>query len=84
MNIATKILKIIGQDEELITFVEDRPGHDFRYSLDSTKIRLELNWKPTFSFKEALTETIHWYMNNESWWKPLATKKILSASPWKN
>jgi dTDP-glucose 4,6-dehydratase len=83
IKIVKKILDLLGKPEDLITFVEDRPGHDTRYSLDSLKIRSELNWKPKFSFEEALKATVYWYLQNEWWWKPLATKKILYATPWK-
>jgi len=83
IEIVKKILKHLGKDQDLITFVEDRPGHDVRYSLDSSRIRSELGWKPKRSFEEALKETIDWYVRNESWWKPLATEQILSSTPWK-
>lgn len=68
--------------EDLIEFVEDRPGHDIRYSLDSTKIRA-LGWQPRQKFESALRETIQWYVTNEWWWKPLATEQILHPTPWK-
>ncbi|RLE47947.1 MAG: dTDP-glucose 4,6-dehydratase, partial [Candidatus Methanomethylicota archaeon] len=77
------ILQILEKPEELITFVEDRPGHDIRYSLDSSKIRTELGWKPRFSFKEALEATVNWYKNNEWWWKPLSTEEVLHPAPWR-
>jgi dTDP-glucose 4,6-dehydratase len=57
------ILEILGKSESLITFVEDRLGHDKRYSLDSSKI-MELGWKPEWKFEDALTETINWYREN--------------------
>ena len=78
-----KILGIMGKDESLIEFVEDRPGHDLRYSLDSSKIRNELCWKPEYNFDEALRYTVDWYLNNEWWWKPLADERILHPTPWK-
>lgn len=53
--------------EALITFVKDRPGHDFRYAIDCSKIRNELGWKPAHNFSENLTETVKWYLNNQSW-----------------
>lgn len=77
------ILRIMGKPESLITFVEDRPGHDLRYSLDSSKIRTELGWIPKRNFKEALKQTVNWYIYNEWWWKPLATEKTLHPTPWK-
>ncbi len=56
-----------GYYEKFITFVKDRPGHDFRYALDTTKIRTELGWKPTTSFEDALKHTIKWYLTNKEW-----------------
>jgi dTDP-glucose 4,6-dehydratase len=83
LEIVGKILKKLGRDQGLVTFVEDRPGHDTRYSLDSSRIRSELGWKPKHSFEKALSETVDWYIDNESWWKCLATEKILNPTPWK-
>jgi dTDP-glucose 4,6-dehydratase len=60
----------MGKDESSIEFVPDRLGHDFRYSLDCSKIRA-LGWKPRFDFKSAIRETVEWYKGNEVWWKPL-------------
>ncbi|WP_458760234.1 dTDP-glucose 4,6-dehydratase [Afipia sp. TerB] len=59
---------------ELITFVDDRPGHDFRYSIDSSKIARQLGWRPRFSFAEALEATVVWYLDNEAWLAPLAAQ----------
>jgi dTDP-glucose 4,6-dehydratase len=56
-----------GGSRQLITFVQDRPGHDRRYGLDSTKIREELGWKPAHSFEECIRETVRWYLENENW-----------------
>lgn len=83
IDVVKTILKIMNKPEKLITFVEDRPGHDIRYSLDSSKIRTELNWKPKHNFEEALKQTVDWYSNNEWWWKPLATERTLHPTPWK-
>ena len=83
IDIVKKILQIMGKPEDLIEFVEDRPGHDIRYSLDSSKIRSELGWRPKHTFDEALEETINWYLNNKEWWKPLAREEILHPTPWK-
>jgi dTDP-glucose 4,6-dehydratase len=66
IEIVKRVLKIMGKDEKIIEFVEDRPGHDIRYSLDSTKIRRELGWKPRYSLDEALKSTVEWYLENES------------------
>tara|TARA_Y100001936_G_C16087855_1_gene683207 strand:- start:2961 stop:3977 length:1017 start_codon:yes stop_codon:yes gene_type:complete len=55
--------------KDLIDFVDDRPGHDFRYAIDSSKIKNKLGWKPLKSFNEGISETIQWYLDNESWWR---------------
>jgi dTDP-glucose 4,6-dehydratase len=83
IDLVRTTLKLMGKAENAISFVEDRPGHDLRYSLDSSKIRNELKWKPKHKFKEAIKTTIDWYKNNEKWWKPLATEQILHPTPWK-
>lgn len=83
LEVVKTILDLIGKDKSLIEFVEDRPGHDLRYSLDSSKIREELGWKPKHSFKEGIRETVKWYLENEWWWKPLADEKVLHPTPWK-
>ena len=57
--------------KELITFVQDRPGHDFRYAIDSTKINSKLGWSPKESFESGLEKTILWYINNVDWWKSI-------------
>ena len=56
---------------ELITYVKDRPGHDYRYSIDSTRIKNELNWEPKESFDTGLIKTIKWYLKNDLWWKKI-------------
>jgi dTDP-glucose 4,6-dehydratase len=81
--IAKKIIALLNKPESLITFVEDRPGHDTRYSLDSTKTQTELGWKPKHSFEESLEFTVKWYLANEHWWSPFATEVILHPTPWK-
>jgi dTDP-glucose 4,6-dehydratase len=83
IDLVKTILKIMGKADKTISFVEDRPGHDLRYSLDSSKIRDELGWKPKHSFNEAIKTTINWYRNNEKWWRPLATEQFLHPTPWK-
>ena len=55
--------------EKLIKYVTDRPGHDRRYAIDSTKIKSELGWKPKHSFKKGLERTVQWYIKNQSLWK---------------
>jgi len=73
----------MGKNEDLIEFVEDRPGHDVRYSLDSSKIRRELQWKPKYTLEDALKKTVEWYLANESWWRPLINEQIIHPEPWK-
>jgi len=70
LEITHMILDELKKPKSLIKFVQDRPGHDRRYSLDCTKIR-KLGWKPKHEFKEALKSTINWYKENQWWWKPL-------------
>ncbi|MFH1678338.1 MAG: dTDP-glucose 4,6-dehydratase [Candidatus Omnitrophota bacterium] len=62
------ILKIMGGTEGLIEYVNDRPGHDRRYSIDSNKIK-SLGWQPQYPFEQALKETVRWYQDNQQWWK---------------
>jgi len=83
IDIVKMILKIMGKPESTVIFVEDRPGHDMRYSLDSSKLRKELGWGPKHSLQEALETTVNWYLNNEWWWRHLATEQILHPTPWK-
>jgi len=63
--------KNIAKYKDLISYVEDRPGHDFRYAIDSSKIELEINWKPEESFESGLKKTVNWYLDNPSWWKKI-------------
>lgn len=65
----------IGTSEKLITFVKDRPGHDLRYAIDSSKINKELGWSPSVTFEEGLSETIDWYLKNEEWLKNVNSGK---------
>ncbi|MCL4148227.1 UNVERIFIED_CONTAM: hypothetical protein GTU68_022523 [Idotea baltica] len=60
---------------ELIEFVDDRPGHDMRYAVDTAKISKTINWSPTHSFEAGLAETVDWYLANEDWWRPLLTRE---------
>lgn len=83
LEVVTEVLNLMGKSEKLIEFVEDRPGHDVRYSVDSSKIKRELNWRPERDFDSALKDTIKWYLENEKWWRPIATEEVLYATPWK-
>lgn len=58
---------------EQISFVADRPGHDFRYAIDAAKLQRELGWTPIESFESGIAKTINWYLDNESWWRPIVT-----------
>lgn len=74
LQLAQKVLQILGKDNSSIEFVKDRPGHDRRYAVDWTKINHDLGWKPQNDFDTWLKETIKWYKENESWWRPLKEK----------
>jgi len=74
IELTKRILAMMGKGEEMIQHVEDRKGHDLRYSLNSSKLEA-LGWKPKKNFEEGLKETVEWYKNNEAWWKPLKVGK---------
>lgn len=63
-----------GAYADLITLVTDRPGHDARYAIDPTRIRTELGWRPSVTVEEGLERTVHWYLDNEGWWRPLLAR----------
>jgi len=69
IEIAKKIIKLLGKDENSIEFVKDRPGHDRKYDVDWSKIKSELGWQPLHDFDEWLRETVKWYKDNEDWWR---------------
>ncbi len=69
IEIVKLILSKLGKGEELIEYVKDRPGHDRRYAIDSSKIQNELGWKPSFEFEDAMARTIDWYLSNKNWWE---------------
>ena len=81
-EIVEKILNKMEKPLDLIEFVNDRPGHDKRYSIDSTKIQKEIDWSPTYDFEKALNETVTWYQNNQKWWEPLVNEQTLHPQPW--
>lgn len=83
LEVVSEILTIMAKPQDLIAHVEDRPGHDLRYSLDSTKIGRKLKWSPRYNFDSALEKTVKWYLKNEDWWRPLATEEVLNPTPWK-
>lgn len=65
--------------QELMTFVPDRPGHDFRYAIDFTKLNTQLGWRPRHSFDEGLLTTVKWYIDNRAWWTPLLSAHAASV-----
>lgn len=67
LEVVKTILKELGKSEDLITFVADRPGHDLRYAIDSTKSEKELGWDRTYTFEDGIKETVNWYVNNQKW-----------------
>lgn len=69
IEIAKKILSLLGKDETFLEYVKDRPGHDRKYDVDWTKIKTELGWKPLHNFDEWMEKTVEWYKNNEDWWR---------------
>ncbi len=77
LDVIKKILKIMDRDESVIEYVNDRPGHDRRYAIDWSNTEKELEWKPSYSFDEALVATIEWYKHNEGWWKKLKEKNTI-------
>ncbi|GAA3881636.1 dTDP-glucose 4,6-dehydratase [Saccharothrix violaceirubra] len=81
-QIADLVLSELGLPLSLKETVPDRPGHDRRYLLDSSKIRRELGWEPSVSFEEGVRETIRWYASNRSWWEPLRDRSPVVESSW--
>lgn len=81
-SIVEKILDILGKSHDMIEFVGDRPGHDKRYSINSSKIENEIGWSPKYKFDSALSDTVNWYLQNKSWWDPLVDESTLHPQPW--
>ena len=76
IKIVDRLLKReVGTSEKLITYVTDRPGHDFRYAIDSSKINKELGWKPSLQFEEGIEKTVAWYLNNKEWLEKIISRK---------
>ena len=75
IEIVKLILKHLKKSENLIQYVKDRPGHDRRYAIDSSKIQSELGWKPKFTFETAIDDTIKWYLKNKNWWSRIISGK---------
>jgi dTDP-glucose 4,6-dehydratase len=81
-EIADLVLELTGKPESLKTIVPDRPGHDRRYLLDSTRLRRELGWQPEISFEDGLGSTVEWYRANREWWEPLKERAPVRESAW--
>ena len=81
-EIADRVLAALGKPASLKTIVEDRPGHDRRYLLDTTKIRTELGWQPSIDFSDGLAETVAWYAGHRSWWEPLRGRAPVVETAW--
>jgi dTDP-glucose 4,6-dehydratase len=81
-EIADAVLDATGQPQSLKEIVPDRPGHDRRYLLDSTKIRKGLGWEPTVAFSEGLAATVRWYADNRAWWEPLRDRAPIVEGSW--
>ncbi|MAS78702.1 MAG: dTDP-glucose 4,6-dehydratase [Candidatus Marinimicrobia bacterium] len=82
LTIVKKILEIMNKSDDLINFVEDRPGHDYRYSMSSKKVSNELDWNVKTSFDEGLEKTIHWYLDNPEILND-TSQKVLDSTPWR-
>ena len=83
LTVVRKILEIMNKSEDLIDFVEDRPGHDFRYSMDSKKISDELGWRVKSNFDDGLRKTIQWYLDHPDTLNNISST-VLDSTPWKN
>ena len=81
LSIVKKILELLGKSSDLIEFVTDRPGHDLRYSLNSTKIQNSLKWKPKISFENGIQNTIDWFVSNSD--EKNISENLLGSTPWK-
>lgn len=77
IDIVKLILKTLDKPESLIRYVKDRPGHDRRYAIDSSKAQRELGWSPAVSFDEGIAQTIQWYLKNEPWWRNVMTGEYM-------
>ncbi len=71
IEVVKRVIELTGGDESLIEYIQDRPGHDRRYSLSSAKLKEELGWEAQVHFAEGLEKTVNWYRENEAWWEPI-------------
>lgn len=77
IDIVKLILKFLDKSESLISFVKDRPGHDLRYAIDSSKLKNEIGWEPKTDFESGLSKTINWYLENKNWWERITSGDYL-------
>lgn len=77
LEVTRKVLRLLGAGDDMIEHVKDRPGHDRRYAIDSTRLRTELGWEPLHTFDNGLVSTIRWYRENDWWWKKLKSGQYL-------
>ena len=73
LELVRLLLKLLGKPESLISFVKDRPGHDRRYAIDSSKIQKDLGWSPSFTFELGMKETVEWYLQHRKWWERITS-----------
>ncbi|MBN1825945.1 MAG: dTDP-glucose 4,6-dehydratase [Candidatus Eisenbacteria bacterium] len=79
LGIVKTLLRHLGKPETLLRFVEDRPGHDWRYSIDPTKIERDLGWRPERSLEEGLEDTVRWYLDRRDWWEAIMNRPAWRA-----
>jgi dTDP-glucose 4,6-dehydratase len=82
-ELADRILDLAGKPRDLRAIVPDRPGHDRRYLLDSTRLRRELGWEPRWEFEEGLADTVRWYAAHREWWEPLKRRAPVEETAWR-
>ena len=78
LEIVKTILWLMDRPEDLIRYVKDRPGHDRRYAIDSSKAQRELGWRPAMDFGAGLRQTVDWFLKNEPWWRAVMSGEYLS------
>ncbi|MCF7860438.1 dTDP-glucose 4,6-dehydratase [Patescibacteria group bacterium] len=76
LQITKNILSLMDKSEKMIEYVKDRPGHDLRYAIDFSKAKQELGWEPQIKFIDGLAQTLTWYRNHESWWRPIINSRF--------
>ena len=78
LTLVRSVLRLMGRGEDLIRFVQDRPGHDRRYALDTSRIRQELGWNPAVTFEDGLSSTVRWYIEHRPWWEAVRSGAYLA------